>query len=40
MDEESLRNCEYILPDPIKIPSNEKTEAYPFLKYKSRIWDF
>ena len=37
MDEEFLRNCEHFLPDPIEIPSNEKIEAYPFLKYKLRI---
>ena len=39
MDAEFLRNCEYFLPDPIEISSNEKIEAYPFLKYKLRIWD-
>ena len=39
MDEEFLRNCEHFLPDPIDIPSNEKIDAYPFLKYKLRIWD-
>ena len=37
MDETILRNCEHYLLDPIEIPSNEKTEAYPFLKYKLRI---
>ena len=37
MDEDFLRNCEHSLPDPIEIPSNEKIEAYPFLKYKLRI---
>ena len=36
MDEEFLRN---FLPDPIEIPSNEKIEAYSFLKHKLRIWD-
>ena len=39
MDETILRNCEHYLLDPIEIPSNEKTEAYPFLKYKLIIWD-
>ena len=39
MDEEFLRNCEHFLPDPIDILSNEKIDAYPFLKYKLRIWD-
>ena len=34
MDDEFLRNCEHFLPDPIEIPSNEKIEVYPFLKYK------
>ena len=34
MDEESLRNCEHFLPNPIEIPSNEKIEEYPCLKYK------
>ena len=37
VDEEFLRNCEHFLPDPIEIPSNEKIEAYPFLKYKFSI---
>ena len=37
VDEEFLRNCEHFLPDPIEIPSNEKIEAYPFLKYKFLI---
>ena len=37
IDEEFLRNCENFLPGFIEIPSNEKIEAYLFLKYKSRI---
>ena len=37
MDEEFLRNCEHFLSDSIESPSNEKIEAYPFLKYKLRI---
>ena len=37
IDEEFLRNCENFLPDFIEIPSNEKIEAYLFLKYQSRI---
>ena len=37
MDEKILRNCEDYLLDPTEIHSNEKTEAYPFLKYKLRI---
>ena len=37
IDEEFLRNCENFLPDFIEIPSNEKIEAYLFLKYKSRF---
>ena len=37
VDEEFLRNCEHFLPDTIEIPSNEKIEAYPFLKYKFSI---
>ena len=40
MDEEFLRNCEHFLSDSIESPSNEKIEAYPFLKYKLRIWGF
>ena len=32
MDEEFLRTCEHFLTDPIEIPSNEKIEAYLFLK--------
>ena len=39
MDEEFLRNCEHFLPDPTEIPSNEKIEVYPFLKYKLRIYE-
>ena len=39
MDEEFLKNCEHVLPDPMEIPSNEKIEVYPFLQHKSRIWD-
>ena len=37
MDEEILRNCEHFLSEPIEIPSDEKIEAYAFLKYKLRI---
>ena len=34
MNEESLRNCEFSLPDSIEILSNEKIDVYSFLKYK------
>lgn len=33
------RNREHFLPDPFEILSNKEIERYPFLKYKSRIWD-
>ena len=34
MNTEFFRNCEYFLPDSIRIPPNEKIEVYLFLKYK------